>query len=138
MSKSEGLHELLSATASASYLCRLPRARLSDQDKGLVVHQDVSKSLSVLPDRQLQPLLQDLIVAWRVGQVGEGVDLLLNRGMLKKASTTCSWDAGHPERLHISVPGSIPVTVSQPFIMVSVAVTSARGRCWMSSSDDFE
>lgn len=104
------------------------------------MHQDVSKSLSVLPDRQLQPLLQDLIVAWRVGQVGEGVDLLLNRALLQKASTTCSWDAGQPERPHVSVPvtGSIPVTVSQPFIMVSVAVTSARGRCWMLSSDDFQ
>lgn len=70
------------AKHSAFYLCGLSRARLSHQHKGLVTHQDVCEALSVLPDRQLQPLLQDLIVAWRVGQVGEGVDLLLNGGWL--------------------------------------------------------
>lgn len=90
------LHVLMNAKASAFYLCCLSRARLSHQHKRLVTHQDVSKALSVLPNRQLQPLLQDLIVAWRVWQVGEGVDLLLKRGLLEEASTNCSWDAGHP------------------------------------------
>lgn len=119
-------------THSAFYLCGLSRARLSHQHKGLVTHQDVSEALSVLPDRQLQSLLQDLIVAWRVGQAGEGVDLLLNRGLLKEESAACSRDVGRPERLHISVPVtvSIPVTVPvpRPFITVSVPVTPVRGR----------
>lgn len=87
----------MNAKASAFYLSRLSRARLSYQHKGLVTHQDFSKALSVFPDRQLQPLLQDLKVAWRMGQVGDGVDLLLNRALLEEASATCSWDAGHPE-----------------------------------------
>lgn len=80
---------------SAFYLCGLSRARLSHQHKRLVTHQDAGEALSVLPDRQLQPLLQDLIVAWCVGQVGEGVDLLLKRGWLREAAAG-SWDAGQP------------------------------------------
>lgn len=80
---------------AAVYLCGLSRACLSHQHKRLVVHQDVSEPLFVLPDGQLQPLLEDLIVAWCVGQVGEGVDLLLNRVGLKEVSAGCGRDAGH-------------------------------------------
>lgn len=76
---------------SALYLCGLSRARLSHQHKRLVTHQDLSEALSVLEDRQQQPLLQDLIVAWRVWQVGEGVDLRLKNGvLLNEATATCS------------------------------------------------
>lgn len=57
-------------------------AGLSHQHKRLVLHQDLSEALLVLPDGQLQPLPEDLIVAWRVGQVGERVDLLLQRAFL--------------------------------------------------------
>ena len=118
-----------------AYLCGLPRASLSHQYKRLVTHQDVSEALSVLPDRQLQPLLQDLVIAWRVGQVGEGVDLLLNRGLLKEAATACSWESGHPGQLHIPVPVTVSVSIAvtvpvpRPLITVSVPVTPARGRC---------
>lgn len=85
------------AKYTALYLCGLSRACLSHQHKRLVTHQDVSEGLSVLPDGQLQPLLQDLIVAWRVGQVGEGVDLLLlDGGLLDEASNACSRVVGHP------------------------------------------
>lgn len=106
-------------------LSGLSRARLSNQHKGLVTHQDFSEALSVLPDGQLQPLLQDLKVAWRVGQVGDGVDLLRNGALPQvTASAACS-----PEWLHVPVTASIPVTVPLPRPAVTVSVTSARGRC---------
>lgn len=123
------------AKYSAFYLCGLSRACLSHQHKRLITHQDVSEALSVLPDRQLQPLLQDLVVAGRVGQVGEGVDLLLYGGLLEEASTACSWVVRHPGKLHVSAPVmvSIPVTapVPRPLVAVSVpvAVTPVRERC---------
>lgn len=75
----------LNFTAKTFHLCGFSRAGLSHQHKRLVPHQDVSEALSVLPDGQLQPLLHDLVVAWRVGQVGEGVDLLLNGGLPQEA-----------------------------------------------------
>lgn len=71
------------------YLGGLSRARLSHQHKGLVACQDVPEALFIIPDRKMQPLLEDLIIAWRVGQVGEGVDLLRYRGLLKEASDGC-------------------------------------------------
>lgn len=112
---------------SSFHLCRLPRAGLSHQHKGLVPHQDVSEALSVLAHRQLQPLPQYLMVAWRVGQVGEGVDLLLRSGGLLQVA--CA--ARHPgrrrsRRFHISF--TVPVPAPAPWPFVAVPVTSARGR----------
>lgn len=72
-----------------------------------------------------------------MGQVGEGVDLLLNRSLLKEAATACNWETGHPGQLHVSVPVTVTVAVSiavtvpvpGPLITVSVPVTPARGKC---------
>lgn len=105
-------------------LSGLSRARLSNQHKGLVAHQDFSEALSVLPDGQLQPLLQDLKVARRVRQVGDGVDLLWNGALLK---VTASSAACSPERLRLPVTASVSVPLPRPAVTVSVA--SARGRC---------
>ena len=78
------------------YLCGFPRSCLPDQHKALVLHEDVGEALSVLPHRQLQALLQDLVVARRVGQVGVGVGLLLEGGLFREARTARrSHAAGH-------------------------------------------
>lgn len=108
------------------YLCSLSRACLSHQHKRLVPHQDLSEALSVLPHGKLQPLVEDLIVAWRVGQVSEGVDLLLYTGLLKEAGDTCSWVRRHPGRLHISVLVTVSIAVPRPLVTVSVAPVRAR------------
>lgn len=123
------------AKHSALYLCGFSRARLPHQHKGLVTHQDFCEALPVLPDRQLQTLLQDFIVARRVGQVGEGVDLLLKGGWFHEDSAACSRVGGNPGRLRISVPVPVPVPssvavpVPRPFIAVSVPVAPVRQRC---------
>lgn len=108
------------------YLCSLSRACLSHQHKRLVPHQDLSEALSVLPHGKLQPLVEDLIVAWRVGQVSEGVDLLLYTGLLKEAGDACSWVRRHPGRLHISVLVTVSIAVPRPLVTVSVAPVRAR------------
>lgn len=108
------------------YLCSLSRACLSHQHKRLVPHQDLSEALSVLPHGKLQPLVEDLIVAWRVGQVSEGVDLLLYTGLLKEAGDACSRVRRHPGRLHISVLVTVSIAVPRPLVTVSVAPVRVR------------
>ncbi len=90
--------------------------------------EDVIEALLVLPDGQLQPLLEDLVKARRVRQVGEGVDLLIHGRLLQREHP----DAGHGGaegrggHLAVSIPVSIAVTVSisilRPVVTISVTV----------------
>lgn len=109
-------------TKQQYYLCCLPRARLTHEHKRLVPHQDLGEPLPVLPDRQLQALLQDLIVAWRVRQVGKRVYLLLNGRLLKIFKTCDRWAARHSRRIHVPVTLPLPVPVSMPVIPFPIAV----------------
>lgn len=53
--------------SSETNLCGLAGAGLAHQHKALMACKDLMEALFVLPDRKLQTLLEDLIVAWRVG-----------------------------------------------------------------------
>lgn len=109
-------------------LCRLPRARFSNEDKRLMACDDVTEALLVFPDGKLQPFLQDLVVSWCVWQVGEGVHLLVHSHLLESRHDwydrcAVGWDA---RRLcvSVSVPVSVPVPVSVS-VSISVPVSGA-------------
>lgn len=94
--------------------------------------EDVIKTFLVLPDGQLQPLLEDLVKARRVRQVGEGVDLLIHGRLLQREHPAAGHDRadGHDRRLAVSIPVSIAVSVSvtvsipilRPVVPISVTV----------------
>lgn len=103
-----------------SNLCCLSRACLSNKHKALMTVEDVIKTFFVLPNGQLQPLLEDLVVTRCVRQVSEGVDLLIHGCLLQRKHPT-GWQTGaegHAGSLAVSL--SVSITVS-----VSVAVTIA-------------
>lgn len=96
--------------------------------------EDVIKALFVLPDGQLQPLLEDLVEARRVRQVGEGVDLLLHGRLLQREHPNAghAGDERRTSRLAVSIPVSIAVSVSvtvailRTVIPISVSVLTGR------------
>lgn len=89
--------------------------------------QDVVEALSVLPHGELQPLLEDVIVAWGVGQAGERVDLLLEGSVLMEAPTARSRVVGQPGRLKpVKVAMPFPVSIPPSLVPTSVPVTSER------------
>lgn len=83
---------------------------------------DIAEPLLVLPHWKLQPLLQDLVVARRVRQVGEWVDLLVHGHLLEGQQAWLGRRAVRRDtrRLRVSVPVSVPVPVS-----ISVPVPGA-------------
>lgn len=112
-----------------SNLCGLSRAGLSNEHKALMPVEDVIETFLVLPDGQLQPLLEDLVKARRVRQVGEGVDLLIHGRLLQREHPDAGHGGaeGHGGHLAVSIPVSIAVsvTVSIPFLrpVVTISVT---------------
>lgn len=100
------------------------------------------EALFVLPDRKLQALLEDLVVARRVGEVGEGVDLLMDGRLFQgryPSSGCCVQVQGRvgsfavpvslPVSVSLPVPVPVPIPVAvpvlRPFVSISVAVFSA-------------
>ena len=119
-----------SSTLFLSHLGCLPGARLSHEDEALVVGQDVVEALLVLPHRQLQALAEDVVVAGRVGQVGEGVGLLLHGGLLWRDAA--HWGEGHPcvgPGVPVAVTVPVAVPVPPPVVSVSVPVTPGMETC---------
>lgn len=103
-----------------SNLCGLSRAGLSYKHKALMAVQDVIKALFILPDGQLQPLLEDLVVAWRVRQVGEGVDLLMHAGLLQRKNPASRHAGAERRTRRLTVSLSVPIAVS---VSVTVALS---------------
>lgn len=79
--------------------------------------EDLVETLFVLPDRKLQALLEDLVVAWRVREVGEGVDLLMDSRLFQRNHPASRRRAHAQGRV-----GSFAVPVSFP-ISVTISVT---------------
>lgn len=102
-----------------SNLCSLSRACLSNQHEALMTVEDIVKAFFIFPNGQLQPLLEDLVVAWGVRQVSERVDLLLHGRLLQRNHAYTAGHTGAEGRTRtLAVPLSVPVTIS-----VAVAVT---------------
>lgn len=78
-----------------SDLCGLSRACLSNEHKALMTVEDVIKSFFVLPNGQLQPFLEDLVVTRCVRQVGEGIDLLIHGCLLQRKYPNGRYAEGH-------------------------------------------
>lgn len=98
--------------------------------------EDIIKPFFVFPNGQLQPLLEDLIVAWGVRQIGEGVDLLMHGCLLQWDHPDTAGDTGAEGgtgalAVSLSVPITISVTVTvavsilRPLIPISVTVFTA-------------
>lgn len=82
---------------------------------------DVTEALLIFPHRKLQPLLQDLVVARCVWQVGERVDLLVHTHLLENGHNWYGWCTVHWATRRLCVSVSVPVSVPVP-IPVSVPI----------------
>lgn len=76
---------------SLSYLCGLSWSSLAHEHSGLMIFQTLQERFLVLPDRQRDALLQDVVVSGGEGLTSERVELRRN-GLFRQLGENLGWE----------------------------------------------